>query len=84
MMTNDKIFLGAWSGEIIISMMDFRNYWYAHNAKHPEDFPPTLTREDWEDEFNSFQASRKALSGEPLVSVPPTTTEPATRPENEQ
>ncbi len=26
----------------------------------------------------------KVTDGEPLVSVPPTTTEPATRPENEQ
>jgi len=58
-MNNDKIDLGEWAGEIISMLIDFRNHWYNQSARSPEHFPLALTRGDWDEQFNSFQASRK-------------------------
>jgi hypothetical protein len=56
---NDKINVTKWGAEVISDICDFISYWESQNKEDPEKYPKSMSRGDWDEQFDSFQYEKE-------------------------
>jgi len=55
----DKINAEEWTTESIFNICRFLRYWGIQSEKFPNEYPKSMNRGDWDEQFDSFQYEKE-------------------------